>query len=113
MAGFGVPQSAIAGAIGVDCKTLRERFRDELDRGVAAANMQVAQNMFKLATGPGREAVAAAKYWLSCRAGWSEYAPVPAVRQPPAGEARLGKKDAAQIASETAEVGTSWAGLVH
>jgi hypothetical protein len=110
LSGYGVPQAAIADLVGVDPKTLRDRFRAELDRGAAVANLRVAQNMFKIATGDGREAVSAAKYWLSCRAGWSESA---APRHPDAPAAAVGKKGAAALAAETAEQGTGWADLVH
>ena len=38
LAGLGVPQDDIAKIVGCAPKTLRKRFRDELDRGVAEAN---------------------------------------------------------------------------
>jgi hypothetical protein len=56
-------------------------------------------------TGNGREAVTAAIFWLKVRAGWCD--PVP-VRQYP-----LGRKEARQVAAETAEVGTEWEDLLH
>jgi hypothetical protein len=33
MAGFGIPHTDIAPFIGIDTKTLRKHFREELDRG--------------------------------------------------------------------------------
>lgn len=54
----------------IDEKTLRQAFRAQLDSGMATANAAVAQNLFKQATGSGAQAVNAAKFWLSCRAGW-------------------------------------------
>ena len=36
------------------------------------ANAKVAENLFRKATGEGREAVTAAIFWLKARAGWKE-----------------------------------------
>jgi hypothetical protein len=72
MAGYGVRESDIAGLIGVDPKTLRKHYRHELDHGHVKANAKVAENLFRKATGEGREAVIAAIFWLKTRAGWKE-----------------------------------------
>ena len=72
MAGYGVPEADIAGMIGIDPKTLRKHYRQELDQGHTKANIKVAENLFKKATGEGREAVIAAIFWLKARAGWKE-----------------------------------------
>jgi hypothetical protein len=109
LAGYGIPQPEIAYIVGIDPTTLRERYRAELDRGRAVANANVAKNLYAIAIGTGREAVTAGMFWLRCRAGWSEFAPVQAEPKP----ASLGKKDAQALAAETADQGTGWAGLVH
>jgi AraC-like DNA-binding protein len=70
MAGFGVPQEDIARHLGVDPKTLRRHFRDELDTGTTDANLRVAQSLFQMAT-TGKN-VAAAIFWMKARAGWRE-----------------------------------------
>jgi len=54
MAGYGVPEADIAGVIGVDPKTLRKHYRQELDHGHVKANAKVAENLFRKATGEGR-----------------------------------------------------------
>ena len=72
MAGYGVPEADIAGVIGVDPKTLRKHYRGELDHGHVKANAKVAENLYRKATGEGREAVIAAIFWLKTRAGWRE-----------------------------------------
>jgi hypothetical protein len=72
MAGYGVPEADIAGVIGVDPKTLRKYYRGELDHGHVKANAKVAENLFRKATGDGREAVIAAIFWMKTRAGWRE-----------------------------------------
>jgi len=72
MASYGIPQPDIARVIGCDPKTLRKHYRDELDTGETKANAMVAQNLFRKATGDGRESVTAAIFWLKTRARWSE-----------------------------------------
>jgi hypothetical protein len=72
MAGYGVPEADIAGVVGIDPKTLRKHYRGELDHGHVKANAKVAENLYRKATGDGREAVIAAIFWLKTRAGWKE-----------------------------------------
>ena len=72
LAGYGVPETDIAGVVGIDPKTLRKHYRGELDHGHVKANAKVAENLFRKATGEGREAVTAAIFWLKTRAGWRE-----------------------------------------
>ena len=72
MAGYGVPEIDIARIIGIDPKTLRKHYREELDTGHVKANAKVAENLYRKATGEGREAVTAAIFWLKTRAGWKE-----------------------------------------
>ncbi len=72
MAGYGVPEIDIARVLGIDPKTLRKHYRDELDTGHVKANAKVAENLYRKATGEGREAVTAAIFWLKTRAGWKE-----------------------------------------
>jgi hypothetical protein len=71
-AGYGVPEIDIAGVIGIDPKTLRKHYRSELDHGHVKANAKVAENLYRKATGEGRESVIAAIFWLKTRAGWRE-----------------------------------------
>ena len=42
MAAYGIPEIDIAMVVGVDAKTLRKHYRDELDMGETKANAQVA-----------------------------------------------------------------------
>jgi hypothetical protein len=48
-------------------KTLRKHFREELDRGSAEANANVAGALYNKAMGGDTNAQ---KFWLQCRAGW-------------------------------------------
>jgi hypothetical protein len=69
LAGVGVRQDDIGKIIGCAPKTLRKRFRDELDRGAAEANAAMAGYLFAAAKGG---SVPAQKFWLRTRAGWRE-----------------------------------------
>ena len=72
LAGYGVPEDEIAGVVGIDPKTLRKHYRHQLDHGHTKANARVAENLYRRATGEGREAVTAAIFWLKTRAHWKE-----------------------------------------
>ncbi len=72
LAGYGTPEADIAGLLSIDPKTLRKHYRHELDLGHVKANAKVAENLFRKATGEGREAVTAAIFWLKTRARWRE-----------------------------------------
>lgn len=108
MTGYGIPQDDIAQVIGISPHTLREHYRKELDTGTVIANSKVAENLFKIALGSGREAVTACIFWLKTRAGWSEYAPAPTKEPPP-----LGKKEQAALDALSAGDGNEWGTLVH
>jgi hypothetical protein len=72
MAGYGIPEADIARVIGIDAKTLRKHYREELDIAHVKANSAVAQSLFKKATGEGPQSVTAAIFWLKTRARWKE-----------------------------------------
>ena len=70
MAGYGIPQEGICKVIGIDLKTLRKHFREELDKGEIVATTKVAESLFKMATED--KNVSAAIFWMKARANWSE-----------------------------------------
>lgn len=72
LSGYGVPQDQIAVLTGCDPKTLRKWYAEELERGNAKATAAVAQTLYQRATGTGKDALAAAIFWLKARAGWRE-----------------------------------------
>jgi hypothetical protein len=65
-------EAEIAGVVGIDGKALRKHYRSELDHGHTKANARVDENLYRKATGDGREAVIAAIFWLKTRAGRKE-----------------------------------------
>jgi hypothetical protein len=70
LAAAGTPQAVIARLLKVSEPTLRKHYRKELDDGLAIANAQVAQTLFRMARS-GR-VPAATFFWLKTRAGWRE-----------------------------------------
>ena len=72
MAGYGVPEHAISRVVGIDAKTLRKHYREELDTGQIKATAKVAESLFRKATGDGSQSVTAAIFWLKTRGGWRE-----------------------------------------
>lgn len=97
----GIVQRDIAGALGIDEKTLRKYYADEIDNGAAVANAAVVAALFRTATAGGREGTTAAIWWTKCRMGWSEYKAPPPPPKPPKPPAK-GKKELAEEMAGTA-----------
>ncbi len=68
-AAYGISHEDIAAQIGIDPKTLRKHFRQELTSGVTEANAKIAQRLFKKAMDGDTIAMI---WWTKARAGWSE-----------------------------------------
>ena len=64
-----LPQDDIARLLDCAPKTLRKRFRDELDRGVAEANAMISGSLFAAAKAGN---ITAQIFWLKTRAHWRE-----------------------------------------
>jgi hypothetical protein len=69
LAAYGIPAEDISRVIGIDPKTLRKHYRDELDLGTTKANAQVAGFLFNSARNGN---VSAQIFWLITRAQWRE-----------------------------------------
>jgi hypothetical protein len=74
MAGLGLSAAEISRVLKLDQEALKSGYRDELEGGQIKANARVAENLYRKATGDGREAVTAAIFWLKARARWKETA---------------------------------------
>ena len=72
MAAYGVPELNIARVVGIDAKTLRKHYREELDTGQTKATAKVAESLYRKATTDGHQSVTAAIFWLKTRGGWRE-----------------------------------------
>ena len=69
LAAYGIPVNDISRVVGIDAKTLRKHYRDELDLGETKANAQVAGFLFNSAKNGN---VSAQIFWLKTRARWRE-----------------------------------------
>lgn len=69
MAAYGIPETDVAKVLGIDAKTLRKWYREELDLGATKANAQVAGFLFSNAKSGN---VTAQIFWLKTRARWRE-----------------------------------------
>lgn len=86
MAAYGIPHDDIARVLGVDPKTLRLHYREELDTGHTKANAKVAESQFLQAVGAPAVYDAEGKllrseqprvpscgiWWTKARMGWRE-----------------------------------------
>lgn len=69
LSGYGIRHDEIAIYLGIDAKTLRKHYREQLDKGVVKANVGVARALHKNAT---EGNVTAQIFWLKARAGWRD-----------------------------------------
>lgn len=69
LAAYGIPEPDIGRVVGIDPKTLRKHYREELDLGETKANAQVAGFLFNSAKNGN---VTAQIFWLKTRAKWRE-----------------------------------------
>lgn len=65
----GTTQEHIARILGIDLKTLRKWYRDELDLGLDNANIAIGGALFNKAIDGDTTAMI---FWLKTRAGWRE-----------------------------------------
>ena len=103
---FGNTELETAQLIGITIPTLRRYYAEELATGRIKVRQKVAENLVRQALKDDWRAFPAIKFYLNCKAGWSEYAPSDAAD-------KLGKKEIAELEAKTAEAGTGWAHLVH
>lgn len=66
---IGTTHESIGRIIGVDAKTLRKHYRDELDLAMAMANATIGGELFNKAK---KGDTAAMIFWMKTRAGWRE-----------------------------------------
>jgi transposase-like protein len=71
LAGIGVPIKMVANQIGIDEKTLRKYYDDDIDVGQAKATSQIAKRLYDIAMSESKESLTACIFWLKCRAKWS------------------------------------------
>lgn len=69
MVAVGIPQEEVAVVVGIDVKTLRKHYRQELDEAMIRANAAVAGKLYSTAMGGD---VRAQIFWCKTRLGWRE-----------------------------------------
>jgi len=65
----GTTQEQIADMLGIDSKTLRKHYREELDQSLSKANAAIGGALFNKAKGGDTTAMI---FWMKTRAGWKE-----------------------------------------
>jgi len=68
-AGLGLPHEHIGALIGIDDKTLRKHYRNELDIGKAKASAQIAKTLFNKAQAGDTTALI---WWTKAQMRWAE-----------------------------------------
>ena len=111
MVSCGEPKTRIAHAIGIDPGTLDKHFGDELEHGLSRRRREVLELLFKSA----RSGNVTAQKQLAAMTGLAAAAAeVQRIGDAQRDEARgtpapkVGKKEAAQAAAESAGLGTEW-----
>jgi hypothetical protein len=67
--GLGLPHESIAVLVGIDDKTLRKYYRNELDSGKAKAHVKIAQTLYQKATAGDTTSLI---WWTKSQMRWSE-----------------------------------------
>ena len=67
--GLGLPHEQIALLVGIDDKTLRKYYREELDLGKAKANGQIAKTLYSKAVGGDTTSLI---WWTKTQMKWAE-----------------------------------------
>jgi hypothetical protein len=96
LAAYGIPETDIGRVVGIDPKTLRKHYREELDLGEAKANAQVAGYLFNAAKNGN---VTAQIFWLKTRAKWRE-TPVELKHSGSIARKDLSRKDLSEVSDE-------------
>lgn len=72
LAGWAITEERIANVVGIDPKTLRKHYRNELDVGHSKLEAQLAQNLLRIAQGHDRQALIATIFALKASSGGSK-----------------------------------------
>tara|TARA_R100001015_G_C4600646_1_gene155590 strand:+ start:91 stop:474 length:384 start_codon:yes stop_codon:yes gene_type:complete len=72
LSGIGVTHDMICSIATISKPTLYKYYDEELKLGKAQSTVTVANNLYRMATGNGKEALTASIFWLKTQAGWKE-----------------------------------------
>jgi DNA-binding XRE family transcriptional regulator len=104
LTGFGLTQDKIAQVVGIERTTLWKHYQREIERGSATVEAKLTANLLRIAGGKDGTAMRAIAFALQCRFGWR--AQTDTMFDP--NTIPIGKKEAAQIAAQTAGEATDW-----
>ncbi len=95
----GTPQEDIARVLGIDAKTLRKHYREELDLSLIEANATIGGTLFNKAKAGDTTSMI---WWTKTRMGWSEKTKLEHT-SPDGSMSPPGAFDATKLSSETLE----------
>ena len=72
LSGIGITHDMICSIAKISKPTLYKYYDEELKVGKAQSTAQIANNLYRMATGEGKEALTASIFWLKTQAGWKE-----------------------------------------
>tara|TARA_R110000803_G_scaffold209021_1_gene278158 strand:+ start:3362 stop:3745 length:384 start_codon:yes stop_codon:yes gene_type:complete len=72
LSGIGITHDMICSIAGISKPTLYKYYDSELKLGKASSTATIANNLYRMATGTGREALTASIFWLKTQANWKE-----------------------------------------
>ena len=72
LSGIGITHDMICSIADISKPTLYKYYDKEIKVGKAQSTATIANNLYRMATGEGREALTASIFWLKTQAGWKE-----------------------------------------
>ena len=72
LSGIGITHDMICSIANISKPTLYKYYAEEIEQGKASSTAKVANNLYRMATGEGKEALTACIFWLKTQAGWRE-----------------------------------------
>jgi hypothetical protein len=72
LSGLGITHEQICTILDISKPTLYKYYEEELSKGKAEATSQIAENLFRIASGTDKNALTAMIFWLKTQAKWKE-----------------------------------------
>tara|TARA_R110002012_G_C11399652_1_gene585574 strand:- start:182 stop:565 length:384 start_codon:yes stop_codon:yes gene_type:complete len=72
LSGIGITHDMICSIAKISKPTLYKYYNEEIKVGKAQSTATIANNLYRMATGEGKEALTASIFWLKTQAGWKE-----------------------------------------
>ena len=72
LSGIGSTHDMICSIANISKPTLYKYYAEEIEQGKASSTAKVANNLYRMATGEGKEALTACIFWLKTQCNWTE-----------------------------------------